>query len=135
LWHIIFLLLWEILDRERIIFSIFKILTIQIVKSIMTFFTYLIKITPLFVSGCAFVKLSSHQEALAAINSLHGSQTMPVSIRRIILQQRALVDPFTLRARVYFFIFRSASSADDRQSSCSRTSARIYARKMSRTRY
>ncbi|XP_076650757.1 CUGBP Elav-like family member bruno 3 isoform X4 [Halictus rubicundus] len=26
--------------------------------------------------GCAFVKLSSHQEALAAINSLHGSQTM-----------------------------------------------------------
>ncbi|KYQ54089.1 CUGBP Elav-like family member 3 [Trachymyrmex zeteki] len=28
--------------------------------------------------GCAFVKLSSHQEALAAINSLHGSQTMPV---------------------------------------------------------
>lgn len=29
--------------------------------------------------GCAFVKLSSHQEALAAINTLHGSQTMPVS--------------------------------------------------------
>ncbi|XP_050594019.1 CUGBP Elav-like family member 4 isoform X7 [Bombus affinis] len=27
--------------------------------------------------GCAFVKLSSHQEALAAINTLHGSQTMP----------------------------------------------------------
>ncbi|PBC31290.1 CUG-BP- and ETR-3 factor [Apis cerana cerana] len=26
---------------------------------------------------CAFVKLSSHQEALAAINTLHGSQTMP----------------------------------------------------------
>lgn len=25
------------------------------------------------------MKLSSHQEALAAINSLHGSQTMPVS--------------------------------------------------------
>lgn len=69
------------------------------------------------------MKLSSHQEALAAINSLHGSQTMPVSIRRVILQQRALVDPFTLRTRVYFFIFRSASSADDRQSSCSRTPA------------
>ncbi|KYM80623.1 hypothetical protein ALC53_08961 [Atta colombica] len=34
------------------------------------------------LSCCAFVKLSSHQEALAAINSLHGSQTMPVSIRR-----------------------------------------------------
>lgn len=32
-----------------------------------------------FVPGCAFVKFSSHQEAQAAINSLHGSQTMPVS--------------------------------------------------------
>jgi hypothetical protein len=30
--------------------------------------------------GCAFVKYSSHQEAQAAINSLHGSQTMPVSL-------------------------------------------------------
>lgn len=29
--------------------------------------------------GCAFVKFSSHPEAQAAINSLHGSQTMPVS--------------------------------------------------------
>ncbi|KAH1020301.1 hypothetical protein HUJ04_009986 [Dendroctonus ponderosae] len=28
--------------------------------------------------GCAFVKYSTHQEAQAAINSLHGSQTMPV---------------------------------------------------------
>ncbi|XP_050306006.1 CUGBP Elav-like family member 4 isoform X3 [Anthonomus grandis grandis] len=27
--------------------------------------------------GCAFVKFSSHQEAQAAINTLHGSQTMP----------------------------------------------------------
>ncbi|XP_046406175.1 CUGBP Elav-like family member 4 isoform X2 [Ischnura elegans] len=27
--------------------------------------------------GCAFVKFSSHQEAQAAISSLHGSQTMP----------------------------------------------------------
>ncbi|XP_048517766.1 CUGBP Elav-like family member 4 isoform X5 [Dendroctonus ponderosae] len=27
--------------------------------------------------GCAFVKYSTHQEAQAAINSLHGSQTMP----------------------------------------------------------
>ncbi|CAG9113858.1 unnamed protein product [Plutella xylostella] len=27
--------------------------------------------------GCAFVKFSSHQEAQAAITSLHGSQTMP----------------------------------------------------------
>lgn len=30
-------------------------------------------------SGCAFVKFGSHQEAQAAITSLHGSQTMPVS--------------------------------------------------------
>uniref|UniRef100_A0A8B9UZK4 RRM domain-containing protein n=1 Tax=Anas zonorhyncha TaxID=75864 RepID=A0A8B9UZK4_9AVES len=29
--------------------------------------------------GCAFVKYSSHAEAQAAINTLHGSQTMPVS--------------------------------------------------------
>ncbi|CAG2116072.1 unnamed protein product, partial [Medioppia subpectinata] len=27
--------------------------------------------------GCAFVKFGSHGEAQAAINSLHGSQTMP----------------------------------------------------------
>jgi len=31
--------------------------------------------------GCAFVKYGSHAEAQAAINSLHGSQTMPVSAR------------------------------------------------------
>ncbi|RLV84452.1 hypothetical protein DV515_00016215 [Chloebia gouldiae] len=31
--------------------------------------------------GCAFVKFSSHTEAQAAIHALHGSQTMPVSIR------------------------------------------------------
>ena len=31
------------------------------------------------IAGCAFVKFSSHQEAQAAITSLHGSQTMPVS--------------------------------------------------------
>ena len=31
------------------------------------------------VAGCAFVKFSSHPEAQAAITSLHGSQTMPVS--------------------------------------------------------
>ncbi|KYM96202.1 CUGBP Elav-like family member 4, partial [Cyphomyrmex costatus] len=38
--------------------------------------------------GCAFVKLSSHQEALAAINSLHGSQTMPVK-RRVNIHRSA----------------------------------------------
>ncbi|KAG8231437.1 hypothetical protein J437_LFUL000154 [Ladona fulva] len=32
--------------------------------------------------SCAFVKFSSHQEAQAAISSLHGSQTMPVSGRQ-----------------------------------------------------
>lgn len=31
-------------------------------------------------AGCAFVKYSSHAEAQAAINALHGSQTMPVSV-------------------------------------------------------
>ena len=30
--------------------------------------------------GCAFVKFGTHQEAAAAINSLHGSQTMPVCL-------------------------------------------------------
>ncbi|XP_070184653.1 CUGBP Elav-like family member 3-A isoform X2 [Littorina saxatilis] len=30
--------------------------------------------------GCAFVKFASHSEAQSAINALHGSQTMPVSI-------------------------------------------------------
>lgn len=32
------------------------------------------------ISGCAFVKFGSHQEAQTAITSLHGSQTMPVCI-------------------------------------------------------
>lgn len=32
------------------------------------------------IIGCAFVKFSSHAEAQAAINSLHGGQTMPVSM-------------------------------------------------------
>lgn len=40
------------------------------------------------VSGCAFVKFPSHQEALAAINSLHGSQTMPVSYILLLLHLR-----------------------------------------------
>uniref|UniRef100_A0A8C0QRG9 RRM domain-containing protein n=1 Tax=Chelonoidis abingdonii TaxID=106734 RepID=A0A8C0QRG9_CHEAB len=35
--------------------------------------------------GCAFVKYSSHAEAQAAINALHGSQTMPVSSSPIAL--------------------------------------------------
>ena len=40
-------------------------------------------ITTMFVpifSGCAFVKYAQHSEAQAAINNLHGSQTMPVSM-------------------------------------------------------
>ncbi|XP_043288900.1 CUGBP Elav-like family member 4 isoform X3 [Venturia canescens] len=36
--------------------------------------------------GCAFVKFSSHQEALAAINSLHGSQTMPGASSSIVVK-------------------------------------------------
>lgn len=31
------------------------------------------------ITGCAFVKFQGHAEAQAAINSLHGSRTMPVS--------------------------------------------------------
>jgi len=31
-------------------------------------------------AGCAFVKFSSHAEAVTAINALHGSQTMPVGL-------------------------------------------------------
>lgn len=30
--------------------------------------------------GCAFVKFSSHEEAQNAIQAMHGSQTMPVSL-------------------------------------------------------
>lgn len=37
---------------------------------------------PILPAGCAFVKYGSHAEAQAAINSLHGSQTMPVSAGR-----------------------------------------------------
>ncbi|XP_017789599.1 PREDICTED: CUGBP Elav-like family member 4 [Habropoda laboriosa] len=36
--------------------------------------------------GCAFVKLSSHQEALAAINTLHGSQTMPGASSSVVVK-------------------------------------------------
>uniref|UniRef100_A0A8B9PR81 RRM domain-containing protein n=1 Tax=Apteryx owenii TaxID=8824 RepID=A0A8B9PR81_APTOW len=41
---------------------------------------FLVSIQPFLCSsfsGCAFVKYSSHAEAQAAINALHGSQTMP----------------------------------------------------------
>jgi len=31
------------------------------------------------LTGCAFVKFSSHADAQTAITALHGSQTMPVS--------------------------------------------------------
>lgn len=40
------------------------------------------------IPGCAFVKFSSHQEAQAAITSLHGSQTMPVSLIRYYFEFR-----------------------------------------------
>jgi len=33
------------------------------------------------VAGCAFLKFSSHAEALAAVNTMHGSRTMPVRIK------------------------------------------------------
>lgn len=44
---------------------------------------------PSLPSGCAFVKYGSHAEAQAAITSLHGSQTMPVSARPCPAQPRA----------------------------------------------
>jgi len=47
-------------------------------KLISFFYTFL---------GCAFVKFSSHQEAQAAITSLHGSQTMPVSLHKVSLMR------------------------------------------------
>jgi len=36
------------------------------------------------LTGCAFVKFSNTREAQSAIDSLHGSQTMPVSFLRFI---------------------------------------------------
>jgi len=30
------------------------------------------------LAGCSFLKFSSHAEALAAVNTMHGSRTMPV---------------------------------------------------------
>lgn len=43
--------------------------------------------------GCAFVKFSSHAEAQAAISALHGSQTMPVSARRLLLTPGPETEP------------------------------------------
>jgi len=37
-----------------------------------------------FVTGCAFVKFSSTNDAQSAIDSLHGSQTMPVRLNWIL---------------------------------------------------
>lgn len=49
-----------------------------------TMLQFLISISVMYffcLKGCAFVKYSTHTEAQAAINGLHGSQTMPVSMR------------------------------------------------------
>jgi len=35
------------------------------------------------MAGCAFVKFSSTNDAQSAIDGLHGSQTMPVSVEQI----------------------------------------------------
>ena len=43
------------------------------------FLSVFLKSALFFFAGCAFVKLGSHREAEAAIEALHGSQTMPVS--------------------------------------------------------
>ena len=47
-------------------------------------------INDLCLTGCAFVKFSSHTEAQSAINALHGSQTMPVSNHFILLKTYCL---------------------------------------------
>ena len=33
--------------------------------------------------GCAFIKFATRQQAQAAINKMHGSQVMPVRVRRV----------------------------------------------------
>lgn len=62
-------------------------------------------------AGCAFVKFSSHGEAQAAINSLHGGQTMPVSnhtlkhtvVRVLLVAEQTLVA--TLLKHVFKHLF------------------------------
>ncbi len=44
-----------------------------------SYFIIFCVVTDSFDAGCAFVKFQGHAEAQAAINSLHGSRTMPVS--------------------------------------------------------
>ncbi|XP_062327762.1 LOW QUALITY PROTEIN: CUGBP Elav-like family member 4 [Osmerus eperlanus] len=52
--------------------------------------------------GCAFVKFSSHAEAQAAINSLHGGQTMPVSSRmHQMAGQLGIFSPMTIQFGAY----------------------------------
>ena len=51
----------------------------------------------LYLSGCAFVKFASQQEATTAIEALHGSQTMPVSSANDL---RILIIHLLFRARV-----------------------------------
>ncbi|EDS35437.1 hypothetical protein CpipJ_CPIJ010769 [Culex quinquefasciatus] len=47
---------------------------------------------------CAFVKFTSHQEAQAAITTLHGSQTMPVS-SDVVGAELRLRNPWTLNKK------------------------------------
>lgn len=55
------------------------------------------------ISGCAFVKFSSHQEAQAAITSLHGSQTMPVSWSEHSTTKIAHFPIYLSNEQIYFF--------------------------------
>lgn len=53
-----------------------------ILASLLTTSLLTISLLLFIFAGCAFVKFASHPEAQAAITSLHGSQTMPVSISK-----------------------------------------------------
>lgn len=63
-------------------------------------------------AGCAFVKFASHAEAQGAINGLHGSTTMPVSI---CCSHHKLSPPKTSKTHFYAlslrFLFREPAAA------------------------
>ena len=58
------------------------------------------------LSGCAFVKFSTHGEAQSAINSLHGSQTMPVSVHHSFSRIQSLLRSRSSSPRRTSFVLR-----------------------------